>query len=105
MNDCGSPVSRGAVKARSDHIDVLMANAGGGDFGVAELSVARDSGEISVHNFWCAIDCGVQVQPDNIVAQTESSLIYGLGLALMERVTFKDGAVAQSNFMTTGVLV
>lgn len=66
--------------------------------GVAELSVDRDSGQISVHNFWCALDCGVQVQPDNIVAQTESSLIYGLGLALMERVSFKDGAVAQSNF-------
>ena len=44
------------------------------------------SGEIKVHNFWCALDCGVAVQPDNIVAQTESSLVYGLGLTLMERI-------------------
>jgi isoquinoline 1-oxidoreductase beta subunit len=38
------------------------------------------------------------VQPDNIVAQTESSVVYGLGFALSERITIKDGAVQQSNF-------
>jgi isoquinoline 1-oxidoreductase beta subunit len=30
------------------------------------------------------IDCGVAVQPDNIVAQTESSIVYGLGMSLSE---------------------
>jgi len=41
-------------------------------------SVARRaSGQIRVHNFWCAIDCGVAVQPDNVAAQTESSIVYG----------------------------
>jgi len=38
------------------------------------------------------------VQPDNIVAQTESSIVYGLGLTLTERISFKDGVVQQSNF-------
>ena len=38
------------------------------------------------------------VQPDNVVAQTESSIVYGLGLALTERITVKDGVVQQSNF-------
>jgi len=66
--------------------------------GVAEVSVERASGLIRVHNFWCAIDPGVAVQPDNIVAQTESSIVYGLGLALSERITVKDGIVQQSNF-------
>jgi isoquinoline 1-oxidoreductase beta subunit len=65
---------------------------------VAEVSVDRGSGEIKVHDFWCAIDCGVAVQPDNIVAQTESSIVYGLGLALYERISIKNGAVEQSNF-------
>jgi isoquinoline 1-oxidoreductase beta subunit len=45
-----------------------------------------------------AIDPGIAVQPDNVVAQTESSIVYGLGLALSERITFKDGMVQQSNF-------
>ena len=58
----------------------------------------RQTGKIKVHNFWCAIDCGVPVQPDNVVAQTESSIVYGLGMALTERISIKNGAVEQSNF-------
>jgi len=66
--------------------------------GIAEISVDRASGQIKVHNFWCTIDCGVAVQPDNVMAQTESSIVYGLGLTLSERISIKDGAVEQSNF-------
>ena len=66
--------------------------------GIAEISVNRASGQIKVHNFWCVMDCGIPVQPDNVVAQTESSIIYGLGMALTERITIKDGAIEQSNF-------
>ena len=66
--------------------------------GAAEVSLDRRSGEIRVHEFWCTIDCGIAVQPDNVVAQTESSIVYGLGMTLTERITVKDGAVEQSNF-------
>ena len=51
-----------------------------------------------MHHFWCTIDCGVAVQPDNIIAQTESSIVYGLGMTMSERISIKDGAVEQSNF-------
>jgi len=66
--------------------------------GIAEISVDRASGNIKVHNFWCTIDCGIPVQPDNVVAQTEGSIVYGLGMALTERISITDGAVDQSNF-------
>ena len=66
--------------------------------GIAEISLDRSSGQIAVHDFWCTIDCGIAVQPDNVVAQTESSIVYGLGVALSERITIKDGVVQQSNF-------
>jgi isoquinoline 1-oxidoreductase beta subunit len=66
--------------------------------GIAEVSVDRQTGAIKVHQFWCTIDVGVPVQPDNVIAQTESSIVYGLGLALSERITIADGAVQQSNF-------
>jgi len=66
--------------------------------GIAEVSVDRDSGKITVHTFWCAIDCGIPVQPENIVAQCEGSIVHGLGLALSERISYTDGAVNQSNF-------
>jgi isoquinoline 1-oxidoreductase subunit beta len=66
--------------------------------GIAEVSLDRASGQIKVHHFWCTIDCGVAVQPDNIIAQTESSIVYGLGMTMSERISIKDGAVEQSNF-------
>jgi isoquinoline 1-oxidoreductase beta subunit len=66
--------------------------------GVVEMSLNRANGQVNVHDFWCTIDCGIAIQPDNVVAQTESSIVYGLGLALSERITIKDGAVEQSNF-------
>jgi isoquinoline 1-oxidoreductase beta subunit len=66
--------------------------------GIAEVSLDRSSGQIRVHHFWCTLDCGIAVQPDNVVAQTESSIVYGLGMSLTERISIKDGAVEQSNF-------
>lgn len=65
---------------------------------VAEASVDRRTGVVRVPNVWCALDPGIAVQPDNIVAQTESSIVYGLGFALFERITINDGAVQESNF-------
>jgi isoquinoline 1-oxidoreductase beta subunit len=66
--------------------------------GIAEVSLDRGSGQIKVHDFWCAIDCGIPVHPDNVIAQTESSIVYGLGMALTEFITIKKGEVEQSNF-------
>ncbi len=65
---------------------------------VAEVALERSSGRLRVPHVWVALDPGIAVQPDNIVAQTESSVVYGLGFALSERITIKDGAVQQSNF-------
>src|SRR5712671_5666831 len=65
---------------------------------VAEVTVDRKSGVVRVPNVWTALDPGIAVQPDNVVAQTESSIVYGLGFALFERITIDDGAVQESNF-------
>ncbi len=66
--------------------------------GIVEASVDRASGKITVHDVWCVLDCGIPVHPNNVVAQTESSIVYGLGMSLMERITVKDGAIRESNF-------
>ncbi len=70
---------------------------------VAEVSIDKSRGKVSVHDFWLALDPGIAVQPDNVIAQTESSIVYGLGLALTERISFKDGVVQQSNLLDYGV--
>ena len=64
---------------------------------VAEISVAPEQ-ELRVHRVVCAIDCGTVVNPDTVVAQVESSIVYGLTAALFGQITLKDGHVQQSNF-------
>jgi isoquinoline 1-oxidoreductase beta subunit len=66
--------------------------------GIAEVSVDRASGRVRVHDFWFVIDCGVPVQPDSVIAQSEGGIVYGLGLALSEEISIKGGVVEQSNF-------
>ena len=66
--------------------------------GVAEVSVDRATGKLEVHNFWTAIDAGLAVQPGNIAAQTEGSIVYGLGHVLREQIVIANGRVLQTNY-------
>jgi isoquinoline 1-oxidoreductase subunit beta len=66
--------------------------------GIAEVSVDAKSGKIRVHEYWVAGDAGIVVQPENANAQLESAVVYGLSSALSEELTFKNGAVQQTNF-------
>lgn len=72
--------------------------------GIAEVSVNRKTGKIRVHDYWVAADAGILVQPENAHAQLESAVVYGLSSALTEELTFKDGAVVQTNFHQYQVL-
>jgi len=53
---------------------------------------------ITVHRVVTAVDCGVAVHPDNITAQLEGGMVYGLTAALRGEITIDKGAVMQSNF-------
>jgi len=71
---------------------------------VAEVSVDRADGVVSVHKVFTALDPGVSVHPDNVVAQAQGGVLHGIGHALHERITFEDGEVQQSNFHDYRVL-
>lgn len=64
---------------------------------VAEVSV-RDDRRIHVHRVWCAIDCGTPVNPQLIVQQLESAIVYGLSAALDGEIDIVNGQVQASNF-------
>ncbi|MEM9493890.1 MAG: molybdopterin cofactor-binding domain-containing protein, partial [Myxococcota bacterium] len=64
---------------------------------VAEVSLGAD-GRPVVERVVCAVDCGVAINPDNIRAQIEGGLGYGLAAALHNEVTLDGGRVMQSNF-------
>jgi isoquinoline 1-oxidoreductase beta subunit len=64
---------------------------------VVEASVGKD-GAVRVHRVVCAVDCGLVINPDTVVAQMEGGIIFGLTAALKSEITLKDGRVEQSNF-------
>jgi isoquinoline 1-oxidoreductase beta subunit len=63
----------------------------------AEVAVAAD-GSLKVEKVVCAVDCGIAVNPDVIVAQMEGGIGYALGAALRNKITLSKGEVDQSNF-------
>lgn len=70
---------------------------------VIEVEV-NDDGEISVPRVDLAIDCGPSVNPDRIRSQVEGACIMGISLAMSGEISFKNGAVEQSNFHDYEVL-
>jgi isoquinoline 1-oxidoreductase beta subunit len=64
---------------------------------VAEVEVGKD-GDVRVHRIVSAVDTGVVVNPDTVIAQLQGGLIFGLTAALYGEVTIDKGRVQQSNF-------
>jgi len=60
--------------------------------------VVDDRGQFSIPRVDTAIDCGYCVHPERVRSQIEGAAVMGLTLAKYGEITFKDGAVEQSNF-------
>lgn len=67
---------------------------------VAEVVEVEDrGGRPHVTRVWCAVDCGIAVNPNVIRAQMEGGIGYALGTALHNQISFAPGGeVEQSNF-------
>jgi isoquinoline 1-oxidoreductase beta subunit len=70
---------------------------------VAEVSVRADN-SFSVDRVVIAVDCGIAINPDIVVAQMEGGMGFGLSAALSSELTFSEGRVVQSNFHDYTVL-
>ena len=57
-----------------------------------------EQGEVHLRRITSAVDTGIAVNPDTIVAQLEGGLIFGLTAALYGNITIDKGRVQQSNF-------
>jgi len=56
------------------------------------------SGEVKLRRVTSAIDTGIAVNPDTIIAQLQGGHIFGLTAALYGEITLEKGRVQQSNF-------
>jgi isoquinoline 1-oxidoreductase subunit beta len=57
-----------------------------------------ERGEVRLRRVTSAVDTGMAVNPDTIVAQLQGGLIFGLTAALFGEITIEKGRVQQSNF-------
>jgi isoquinoline 1-oxidoreductase beta subunit len=64
---------------------------------VAEVAVDAD-GRVRVRRVVAAVDCGEVINPDNVAAQIEGGIVFGLTAALKAEATLQDGRIRQSNF-------
>jgi isoquinoline 1-oxidoreductase beta subunit len=70
---------------------------------VAEVSVS-DQGKLKVHRMVLALNCGHAVNPDQIAAQVEGSVAYGLTATLYGECKVKDGRMVDLNFDTYEIM-
>lgn len=64
------------------------------------LDLAKDTNPPKVDKVWCAVDCGIIINPMAAKNQIEGGIIDGIGHATYSQMTFADGKPQQSNFDT-----
>ncbi|MEM7253400.1 MAG: molybdopterin cofactor-binding domain-containing protein [Pseudomonadota bacterium] len=60
--------------------------------------VSRRGNAVSVDELWCVHDCGLVLSPDQVRAQIEGNLVWGVGMALYESFDIEDAVVSTKNF-------
>ena len=67
---------------------------------IATVAQARvdEHGEVRVERIVSAVDTGIVVNPDTVIAQLQGGLVFGLTAALYGNITIDKGRVQQSNF-------
>ncbi len=90
----GSPAGEGRHRgiALAESFSTVVAH-------VVEISILKD-GAVKVERVVTAVDCGTVINPDQVRAQVEGAVGFGLGAILQEELTLTAGAVDQANYDT-----
>jgi isoquinoline 1-oxidoreductase beta subunit len=62
------------------------------------VDVVMKNNQPRVQKIWCAIDCGIVVNPEGALNQVEGGMVDGIGHAMYSAMTFKNGRPEQNNF-------
>jgi isoquinoline 1-oxidoreductase beta subunit len=98
MAGWGSPMPEGTARGIAHFAAWRSTNVAQ----VAEVSVNGTG--IRVSRVFCAVDCGVAINPDMIVAQMEGGVVFGLSAALKEAMEFSNGTAMKTSFMDYPIL-
>lgn len=64
------------------------------------LDIVLENGKPVIQRVYCAVDCGIVVNPDAATNLAEGAIVDGIGCALYGAMTFKTGVPEKSNFDT-----
>lgn len=64
------------------------------------VDVVMEGEKPRIQKVWCAVDCGIVVNPEGALNQIEGGIVDGIGHALYSGMSFKDGKPEQRNFDT-----
>jgi isoquinoline 1-oxidoreductase beta subunit len=78
--------------------------SGFGSYIAMVAQVSLSSGKMKVNKVFCAIDCGIAINPDSIEAQIQGGVAHGLSAALWGQVSFAAGVPSVANFNAYRVL-
>ncbi|MFO1325586.1 MAG: xanthine dehydrogenase family protein molybdopterin-binding subunit [Burkholderiales bacterium] len=101
--DWGKPLAAGKAGEKRGRGVAVHESFGTVVAQVAEVTVDKDN-KFRVDRVVCAVECGIAVNPDNVRAQMEGGIGFGLSAALYGKITLKNGVVEQSNFHDYPVL-
>ena len=96
--DWGKPLPAGVHRGIAQFMGYASYSAA-----VAEVSVS-DRGQLKVHRILLALDCGHAVNPDQIAAQVEGSVAFGLTATLYGECRVRDGRMVDLNFDSYPIL-
>jgi len=77
---------------------------GYGSYSAAVAEVSMNQGKVKVHRMVLALNCGHAVNPDQIAAQVEGSVAYGLSATFFGECTVDKGRIVEQNFDTYRLL-
>ncbi len=90
--DWGKPLTAGVHRGIAQFMGYGSYSAA-----VAEVSVS-DQGRLEIHRMVLALNCGHAVNPDQIAAQVEGSVAYGLSATLYGECKVENGRMVDLNF-------
>ncbi|GEM_PF-6603181 len=69
-----------------------------GSYIATVVTLNKSPNHHTIENIYCAADCGFALDPDNVRAQLEGGIIFGLNAAIKHAIHINEGRVQEHNF-------
>jgi isoquinoline 1-oxidoreductase beta subunit len=79
-------------------LGIAYSEANGSVTAQAAEAIQTTNGKWRIAKVFAVVDCGIALNPNNIRAQLEGGILFGLSAAIAEEVTYRDGQLEQRNY-------